>query len=46
LIVLAIEHLQHPNPPLVEDIDSTVQIFGSKVLAGSVEVMAAKEREQ
>jgi hypothetical protein len=46
LIILAIEHLQHPNPPLVENIDSTIQIFGSKILAGAVQVMAAKEREQ
>jgi hypothetical protein len=46
LIVLAIKHLQHANPPLVENIDSTIQIFGSEIFAGGVQVVARKKWEQ
>jgi hypothetical protein len=44
--MLAIEHLQHSNPPLVEDIDSPVQVLWSEVLAGRVKMMTTEEREE
>jgi hypothetical protein len=46
LVILAIEHLQHANPPFVKNIDSAIQVFRSEILARCMEMMAAEKREK
>lgn len=41
----AIKHLQQTSPPFVEDVYSTVQVFGSQVLTG-MKLVAAEKRYQ
>ena len=43
--MLSIEHLQQPSPPLIEDVDPTVQIFRPQVLT-RVELMTVQEGDQ